>query len=59
MNLRSSLQSLKSHALENNVTSVAMPKIGCGLDGLIWEKVRDIITDVFKDTDIKIIIYYI
>ncbi|KAB7504862.1 UNVERIFIED_CONTAM: hypothetical protein RMT77_001640 [Armadillidium vulgare] len=57
--LRSSLQALKSHALENNIINLAMPKIGCGLDGLIWEKVRDVIADVFKDTDIRIIIYYI
>ncbi len=33
-----------------------MPKIGCGLDGLNWDIVRSIIKEVFKDTDIEILI---
>ena len=59
MSLRSSLFAMKRHAIQNNVTSIAMPRIGCGLDGLVWERVRELITDVFKDTDIKITIYSI
>jgi len=58
LTLRSSLQAMKRHALQYAATSIAMPKIGCGLDGLVWERVREILTDVFKDTDIKIIVYF-
>lgn len=38
------------------VTKLAMPKIGCGLDILEWNKVSEIIKDVFKDTDIEILV---
>jgi len=59
LSLRSSLQAMKRHVLQYAVSSIAMPKIACGLDGLVWEKVRDILTDVFKDTDINITVYVI
>ena len=39
-----------------DITKLAMPKIGCGLDRLQWDKVYDIICDVFKDTDVDILI---
>lgn len=35
---------------------IAMPLIGCGLDLLEWDKVEPIIKDVFKDTDIDILV---
>lgn len=34
-----------------------MPKIGCGLDRLEWNKVKDIIGEVFKDIDVGICVY--
>ena len=37
--------------------TIAMPKIGCGLDKLEWTEVEKIIRDVFKDTDIEIVVY--
>ena len=30
---------------------IAMPLIGCGLDGLDWNKVSEIIKDVFRETE--------
>lgn len=39
-----------------NITKLAMPKIGSGLDRLDWEKVKEIIQDVFDDSDIEILI---
>lgn len=35
---------------------IAMPQIACGLDRLKWENVSEIIKDVFKDTDIEILV---
>lgn len=40
----------------NDITKVAMPLIGCGLDRLQWNKVSEIIKNVFKDTDIEILV---
>lgn len=33
-----------------------MPKIGCGLDKLDWTAVREIIREMFADTDIEILV---
>lgn len=38
------------------ITKLAMPKIACGLDGLNWDKVEEMICDVFGDTDVEILI---
>lgn len=40
----------------NNIKKVAMPLIGCGLDKLKWDKVSQIIKDIFADTDIEILV---
>lgn len=40
----------------DNQTKLAMPRIGCGLDGKDWNKVSAMIQDVFKDTDVEILI---
>merc|ERR1712154_397846 len=48
---------MKTHAVNNNVSHICLPKIGCGLDKLKWSKVRKIIKNVFADTNIKITVY--
>lgn len=35
---------------------VAMPRIGCGLDGLEWKRVSRIVQDVFCDTNTEILV---
>lgn len=40
-----------------NITKLAMPRIGLGRDGLRWSNVKDIISGVFEDTSIDIVIY--
>lgn len=41
------------------VNKLAMPRIGCGLDKLEWAFVKEIIKDVFKDTDVDILVFAI
>ena len=55
--LRQSLVAMRNHAVEHLVKHIAMPKIGCGLDGLDWNAVRTLVKNVFLDTDIKISVY--
>ncbi|XP_053562839.1 ADP-ribose glycohydrolase OARD1 [Bombina bombina] len=57
--LQRSLEAMKDHALLHLVTSISMPKIGCGLDRLKWERVSCILEDVFKNTNVKITVYYL
>lgn len=43
--------------VDNNcIKKIAMPRIGCGLDGLYWPAVKKSIINTFKDTDIEILI---
>ena len=63
--MRNALMDLKNwciHALPySNLErfSLAMPRIGCGLDKLKWEQVRDLIHEVFDDTDVDITVCYL
>lgn len=54
--LYSSLNIMKTIAKSNNIKYIAMPKIGSGLDRLQWGKVREMIEDIFNDSDIEILI---
>lgn len=54
--MKQALEMMKVVCVANNIHKVAMPKIGCGLDRLEWDKVSEIIQDVFKDTDIEILV---
>lgn len=38
------------------VKKVGMPLIGCGLDGLAWANVSEIVRQQFEDTDIEIVV---
>ena len=57
--LKRSLYKMKTHAEAQGVTTISMPKIGCGLDHLKWKFVFPIIKQVFANTDININIFYL
>ena len=50
------LKEMKELCNEIHVTKIAMPIIGCGLDRLQWDKVSEIIKEVFKNTNIEILV---
>jgi len=56
--LKESLEDMKIQLskLKIKPLKIAMPVIGCGLDKLNWNKVKEIIQDVFKYTDIEILV---
>lgn len=58
-NLQEALEDLRNELEDNGVTKLAMPKIGCGLDRLEWNRVKEIIEEVFEDMDIEILICYL
>lgn len=57
--LRKALESLKAEVQMLCVNKLVMPKIGCGLDGLEWTKVSEMIKEVFADVDMEIIVCYL
>ena len=54
--LHTTLVILKNYMKIIGLHKLAIPKIGCGIDGLDWEIVREDIQKVFKDTDIEILV---
>ena len=57
--LKESLMELKTLCIEQNIKKLVMPKIGCGLDKLQWNTVKENIIKIFNDTDIEILICYL
>ena len=51
------LQSMRSHATMHGVSTIAIPKIGCGLDQMNWQDVVKLLRDVFAYSDIQIVVY--
>lgn len=54
--LREALEMMKEQMDFVGATKLAMPKIAAGLDRLEWQKVYDIICEVFEDTDVEIVV---
>lgn len=52
-----SLVAWKNKCQQLAVTKVAIPHIGCGLDRLDWDRVKDYINSTFENTNIEICAY--
>ncbi|XP_023303271.2 ADP-ribose glycohydrolase OARD1 isoform X1 [Lucilia cuprina] len=55
--LRASLCAMREHMRSNNVHKLAIPRIGCGIDGLEWDKVSSELNGVFNKEDLEIVVY--
>ena len=59
--LEAALVDMKNQCLEHGIKKIAMPRIGCGLDRLVWKSedacVSGVIEKLFVDTDIEIVVY--
>ncbi|XP_017080483.2 ADP-ribose glycohydrolase OARD1 [Drosophila eugracilis] len=55
--LHSSLIAMRQHMISHQVPKLAMPRIGCGLDGLKWPKVKEIICQVFQSDVVELVVY--
>lgn len=54
--LNQTLIQLKEHCIRDNVTKLAIPLLGAGLDRLLWEETELFIQDIFEDMNIHIAI---
>ena len=50
------LLDLRKHLLDNDIMKLAVPKLGCGLDGLDWRVVRNMLETLFRCTGIEILV---
>ena len=55
--LATTLQNMQSHATMHGVSTIAIPKIGCGLDQMNWQDVVKLLRDIFAYSDIQIVVY--
>lgn len=56
LTLFSSLCRMREHIRKHDVSKVAMPRVGCGLDRLEWIYVKQMLEYVFKDVDVEIVV---
>lgn len=54
--LKEALEDMKNQMIQVGQRKLAMPRIGCGLDGLDWNRVRDVVKSVFKNTNVEILV---
>lgn len=55
--LESSLRAMREQCLARNIKTIAMPRIGCGLDKLEWSSVEALLKKIFAETNITLKIY--
>ncbi|KAH8360379.1 hypothetical protein KR200_003829 [Drosophila serrata] len=55
--LSSSLHAMRQHMISHNVPKLAMPRIGCGLDGLNWAKVKEMICQIFESDAVELVVF--
>ena len=48
---------MKSHARLHGISTIAIPKIGCGLDQMNWQEVVKLLRDIFAYSNIRIVLY--
>jgi len=55
--IRTALMSLHDMVKAYGIKKMAMPQIGCGLDRMDWNNVREIIQHIFQDIqDLEILV---
>ena len=55
--IKTTLFAMRDHALGQNLSCIAIPKIACGLDGMDWRDVSSLIEQTFKNSVITIYVY--
>ena len=50
------LQNKQAQATVHGVSTIGIPKIGCGLDQMNWQDVVKLLGDIFAYSDIQIVV---
>ena len=48
---------MKTHASMNDVSTIALPKLGCGLDQMNRQEVVKLLRDIFAYADVQLVVY--
>lgn len=55
--MEQSIHAMQAHCAVNNVTKLAIPRLGAQCDALEWNTIRGSIIDIFKHSAISITAY--
>ena len=55
--LSKTLEAMKIHASMNSISTIAIPKIGCGLDQMNWQELVKLLRDLFAYADVQLVVY--
>ena len=55
--LSKTLEAMKIHASMNGISTIAMPKLGCGLDQINWQEAVKLLRDIFAYADVQLVVY--
>ena len=55
--LATTLQNMQAQATMHGISSIAIPKSGCGLDQMNWQDVVKLLRKIFAYSDIQIVVY--
>ena len=53
------IEATREHALSDNVTVIAMPRMASGLVGLPWNEIQTMLLDVFWNSGFQIQVHYL
>ena len=57
LTLSETLEAMKIHASKNGVSTITIPKHGCGLNQMNWQEVVKLLRDIFAYADVQIVVY--
>ena len=57
--LSKTLETMKIHASMNGVSTIATPKLGCGLDHMNWQEVVKLLRNIFAYVDVQLVVYIV
>ena len=55
--IATTLQNMQAHATMHGVSTIAIPRIGCGLDQMNWPDVVKLLRNIFAYSNIQILVY--
>jgi len=55
--VKKTMKVMLKHAEQNGIQKIGVPQIGCGIGGLDWDKVKNIMTEVSNRSPINVIAY--
>ena len=55
--LATTSRNMQAHATMHGVSTIAIPKIGCGLDQMYWQDVVKVLRNIFVFSDTQIVVY--